>query len=287
MKECKSHNAIIANGSLSSSFNEWLSNRLASLVMKIVPLVDFVEIFEFITGIRNDGIGAWLPACRTNFAVLIRVLERLHQTQRFVDRSSDREIIHGNLPQGPLSINDEEASQSVTGIFEIHAVIFGDLVRQIGEQRNIERTQTAVLPRRLDPSQMSELGIYGDAHDFGVDGAEFIGPIAESDDFRGTNEGEIQRIEEENEIFSLVHIEIEILEFSVDDCRALPVRRRFGNERFADGQRVGSFGCFAWINQTFAEGMTGFFLATRQSHGQQQQNGGRQASNRHLRPWIY
>jgi len=234
MKECKSHDAIKANGSLSSSFNEWLSNRLASLFMKIVPLVDFVEILEFITGIRNDGIGAWLPACRTNFAVLIRVLERLHQTQCFVYRSSDREIIHGNLPQGSLSIDDEEASQGVTGVFEIHAVIFRDLVRQIGEERNIERTQTAVLSRRLNPSQMSELGIYGDAHDFGVDGAELIGPIAESDDFRGTNEGEIQRIEEENEIFSLVHIEIEILEFSVDDCRAFPVRRRFGNERFTD-----------------------------------------------------
>ena len=55
-------------------------------------------------------------------------------------------------PQNSLSVDDKETSERVTGIFEIDAVIFGDLVRQIGKKRDVERTQSAVFSRRLDPS---------------------------------------------------------------------------------------------------------------------------------------
>ena len=65
----------------------------------------------------------------------------------------------------------------MAGIFEEDAVIPGDLVRQIGEERDVERAETAVLSRRLDPSQVRELGINGHAHHFRVNGAEFVGPV--------------------------------------------------------------------------------------------------------------
>ena len=144
-------------------------------------------------------------------------------------------------PQCPFSVDDKKASERVAGVVEINAVIFRDLVRQIGKEGNVELAQTAVFPRRLRPREMRELRIHGHAHDFGVDGAEFRRAITggggknrwvkgcrsnvpgglshhilcqgsrrvpESDDLRGTNEGEIQWIKEKYEIFSLEHVEI-------------------------------------------------------------------------------
>ena len=77
----------------------------------------------------------------------------------------------------------------MSGVVEINAVIFGDLVRQIGEEGNVELAQTAVFPRRLRPREMRELRIDGHAHDFGVDGAEFRRPITGG----GRNNGWIKR----------------------------------------------------------------------------------------------
>ena len=65
----------------------------------------------------------------------------------------------------------------MAGIFEEDAVIPGDLVRQIGEERDVEWAETAVLAWRLDPGQVRELRIDGHAHHFRVDGAEFVGPV--------------------------------------------------------------------------------------------------------------
>jgi len=246
----------------------WRAPRNAPLFR----LVDLVEILEFIIGVGNDGVGAGFPSGRTDFAVLIRVLECLDQAERLVHGSTHREIIHRDLPQGSLAVDDEEASEGVAGIFEEDAVIPGDLVRQIGEERDVERAEAAVLSRRLDPGQVRELGIDGHAHHFRVDGAEFVGPVTEGDNFRGADEGKIEGVEEEDEIFALVHVEIEILELSVDDGRAFPVRRRLGDERFADGKRVRAFGRLARVNEALAERMTSFLFPTRrQTQTRQQQ----------------
>jgi len=168
--------------------------------------VDFAKVFEFVVGIGNDGVGAGFPTSRTNLAVMIRILECLDQSKGFIDGSTNWEVVHRYLPQIPFSVDDEKASESVTGIFEINAVVFRDLVRQIGEKGNIERAQTAVLPGSFDPSQVGELRVDGNAHNFRIDSTELVRAITERDNLRGTDEGEVQGIEEENEIFSLVHI---------------------------------------------------------------------------------
>ena len=63
-----------------------------------LKLVDFVEILEFITRIRDDSVCARFPTGRTDFSVVIRILEGLDQAKRLVDGPADGEIIHSDLP---------------------------------------------------------------------------------------------------------------------------------------------------------------------------------------------
>lgn len=59
---------------------------------------------------ETDRILTRLPACRTHLPVLIRVLEGLHQSQGLVHATTYRQVVHRNLPNNPLLINDEQPS---------------------------------------------------------------------------------------------------------------------------------------------------------------------------------
>ena len=48
-------------------------------------LVVFCKIVQFLLGIRYDSICPRLPSRWTHLAVFVRILKRLHQTQRLVD----------------------------------------------------------------------------------------------------------------------------------------------------------------------------------------------------------
>ncbi len=42
------------------------------------------EVLDLLFGIRDDGVAAGSPISRTNFSMLVRILESLHQSQRLV-----------------------------------------------------------------------------------------------------------------------------------------------------------------------------------------------------------
>lgn len=50
------------------------------------------------------------------------------------------------------------------------------------------------------PGQVSELGVNGTANDLAANTAEFLHPVAESNDLGGTHEREVQGVEEEDQI---------------------------------------------------------------------------------------
>jgi len=171
-----------------------------------LQLVDFVEVFEFVIRVGNDRVRSRFPPSRADFSMLVGVLECLDQPEGFVDRPTNRQIVHRNLSQYPLSIDDEKTPERVAGVFEEDSVVLGDLVRQVGEKWDIERPEAAILARSLDPSQMSELRVDRHAHHLGVDSTELFGAVAESNDLRRADESEVQWIKEEDEIFALVHL---------------------------------------------------------------------------------
>lgn len=78
----------------------------------------------------------------------VGVLERLHQPYRLVHTTADRQIVHCDLPQNALLIDDEQAAQRMAQILQIDAIVLGDGVRQVAEQRNIDFAQAALFRKR-------------------------------------------------------------------------------------------------------------------------------------------
>jgi len=54
------------------------------------------------------------------------------------------------------------------------------------------------------------------AKNFAVVGSELIRVLAEVDDFCGTYKGEVQRVEEQNNVFSLVLVQADGLELALE-----------------------------------------------------------------------
>lgn len=63
-------------------------------------------------------------------------------------------------------------------------------------------TYSKIAMLETSPSEVSELGVHRGSNNLTIDLAEFFNSIAEGCDLRGTNKGEIQWIEEENQIFA-------------------------------------------------------------------------------------
>ena len=100
------------------------------------------------------------------------------------------------LSDDSLSVDDEETAQRVAQVLEIDAVVLGYLVRDVREERNVDVAKAALVTWRVHPGQMGELTVRGDGHDLGVELTELVGTVAEGDDLGGTDEGEIERVEE-------------------------------------------------------------------------------------------
>ena len=92
---------------------EWNGLEL-SLLLKILHLFG---------GIRDDRICSGLPASRADLSVLVSVLESLNQPEGLIYGPSHGEIVHGDLPEDSLVINDEQSSQGVAVVLQIDSVI--------------------------------------------------------------------------------------------------------------------------------------------------------------------
>lgn len=55
--------------------------------------------------------------------MFISVLESLNQTESFVDGTSDWQIIHCDLPQNSVAVNNEKATKGVAKILEVNSVV--------------------------------------------------------------------------------------------------------------------------------------------------------------------
>lgn len=134
-------------------------------------------------------IGSWSPACWTDLAVGISVLEGLNQTNCLIHRSSHRQIVHCDLAQHTGLVNDEEASQGMATGLQIDTIVLANLMRQIGEQGDLDVAQPAFLAGRVNPGQMGEMRVDTDANHLGVDLPEFGDAIGEGNDLRGADKG--------------------------------------------------------------------------------------------------
>lgn len=151
-------------------------------------LIGRIKILFRIGRICNHRLWAGLPVGRAHFTMFVSKLERLHQTQSFINATTHWQIVDGNLPKVLCAINDEQPSERYTGFFVQHPVITGNFHWFIGQQWNVQRAQAALLTFRINPSQMSEVAVRRAADHLAADVTKFGSTIRKCNDFSGTNE---------------------------------------------------------------------------------------------------
>ena len=58
-------------------------------------------------------------------------LESLDQSQCLVDRSSDWEVVHGDLSDDAVAIDDDEAPERDSHVGQVHTIVLGDRVEPV------------------------------------------------------------------------------------------------------------------------------------------------------------
>jgi len=196
-----------------------------------------LEILEALFGVGLHGLRAGLPSRGANLAKFVGKLERLNETQRFVHGSSDGQIVDCYLAQSLIGIDDEESAESDALIFLQHPVPFRDVASFVGQQRDLHVPQSSLFSWRVDPSEMAKVRISRCCHDFASDLPELLDSVRKSDDFSGANEGKIERVKEEHQIFSLVILQRDVFEFAVNNGGSFEVRGGFSDERLSHFDR--------------------------------------------------
>ena len=85
-----------------ASFGEFVN------ILQVILLL--LEVFNFSIWIWDNRICARLPTSWTNLAMLVGVLEGLNKTKSFIHRTTYRQIVHRDLTENALVVDDEETS---------------------------------------------------------------------------------------------------------------------------------------------------------------------------------
>jgi hypothetical protein len=119
-------------------------------------LVDSGKVFLGFLNVRLDGLGTGSPVSGTDFTMFISELEGFDKTENFVNRTTNGEIVDGDLTNGTLRVNDEETTKSNTSFFNKNTVILGNGLGLIGKKRDLHFTETTLLTGSVNPSKMRE-----------------------------------------------------------------------------------------------------------------------------------
>lgn len=159
-----------------------------------------LEVVQTALGI--DGLFTGLPVGRTHLAVLSDELERLDQTEGLVHAATHGQVVHRDLLDDALRVDDEESTAGDAQVVHQNAVLGGDLLGVVSDDGDLHVAETSHLAGRLDPSQMRLHRIAGASDQLRVQLLELLRTVAEGNNLGGTHKGEILGIEEQDDVFA-------------------------------------------------------------------------------------
>ena len=171
--------------------NRWPSPRSSSCV-KLHERYHLVllEVLEAGLRVRLDGVSALLPLGRADLAVLAGELVALDEPQDLVHVPADIRLVHGEVLDDTIWVDDGGTAEGVAGIAHVPAVLLADLATEVADERILHRTETTLLAGSVDPGEVGEDGVDGEADDLAVDRLELVVVLAESDDLSWTDKHE-------------------------------------------------------------------------------------------------
>lgn len=135
----------------------------------------------------------------------------LYQPQVFVHVSANREIVNAQVPDDLVVVDEEGASKCEAGIIE-HSVLISDVLLDVSKEGNVERAESSIGAVVERPPPMDEVGVDGAADHLAVVLPELRSLVAELNDLSGADEGEVERVEEEEQPLALEVVQRDLLE---------------------------------------------------------------------------
>ncbi len=164
-------------------------------------------------------ITSLLPFGWADLTVLVCVLEGLDESQDLLDVAADGKVVEAHVSQDALGVNDEGGTESdalVTTVLNQAVVGLRDILRDVGQQRELKINETAFLKRGLAPLHVRELGVNGATNEDSVVGVELAGELIEGQNFSGADKGEVKRVEEKNDVLAFVAVGVNRDEFALE-----------------------------------------------------------------------
>lgn len=132
--------------------------------------------------------------------MLVGELEGLDQAERLLDVAADGQVVDGDLAEGALGVDDEEAAQGDALLLDQDAVVAGDLGVLVGHQGQLQVVaQATLLAGAFAPGQVAEVAVGGDTEDGGVELLEPGELVVVGEDLGGADEGEVHGVEQEDD----------------------------------------------------------------------------------------
>src|SRR5712671_484631 len=136
--------------------------------------------------------------------MLLAEVDGIEQSQNFIDIAAEVEIVDGGVFEHTRLVDNKESTQRDARAFNQHPVVSRNLLVKIRDQRIIDALDAAFFARSVRPGLVREVRIHGATDNLGISFLEFSQTVGERGDFGGTHKREIQRVEEQNDLLTLV-----------------------------------------------------------------------------------
>ena len=206
-------------------------------------LVLLSEVLELLLGVRDDGGLAGLPVGGADLGgVGVGELERLDQPEGLVHGPAHGQVVHGDLPEDPVAVNDEEAPEGVAHLFQVDPVVLADRVGGVAQQGKVQLPDPALRPLDPLPGQVGEGRVHADPQDLGVELPELRDPVVEGQQLGRADEGEGVGDEDQDQVLALEVAQADLAQLPVDHPGALEVGGRLHDQGLGPLHRVTSRG---------------------------------------------
>ena len=153
--------------------------------------------------------------------MFVSELECLEKTESLIHISSNRQIINCDLSQLASRINDKETTECETLILLENTISSTDGHVLVSQEWYLHVSQTTLLPASLAPGQVREVAVSGAGYHCTVQGSKLSSSVIESNDLSWADKGEVQWVEEQYNIFTLVVVQADLLELAIDNSSSL------------------------------------------------------------------
>mmetsp|Transcript_44705 Transcript_44705/g.74304 ORF Transcript_44705/g.74304 Transcript_44705/m.74304 type:complete len:292 (+) Transcript_44705:539-1414(+) len=168
--------------------------------------------------VRDHGLLPGFPVGWAHLAVFGHKLEGLQQAEGLVHRAAHGQVVHRDLLQHALGVDQEQPAERNADVFQQHAVIGRDGLGHVRHDGDLHVPQPAALPGGADPGQVRFLRVRAQGQDLGVQGLEARSGVREGDDLRGADKSEVLWVKEQHCPLPPVITKINLCDLAIDDC---------------------------------------------------------------------